>query len=64
MGKDGLQLVLLKCQRCQALFIPPKYNCSQCMGTDFASVVSEWRGKLKTYTTIRVPPLGLRPSSL
>ncbi len=58
MGKDAGQLMVLKCQRCQGLFIPPKYNCPQCTGADFASVAVTGKGKLRTYTTIRVPPLG------
>jgi len=58
MGKNVCQLMVLKCQRCQGLFVPPKYNCPQCTGTDFDSVGVSGKGKVRTYTTIRVPPLG------
>ena len=60
MGKDVDQLMVLKCQRCQGLFIPPKYNCPQCTGENFDRVAVTGKGKLRTYTTIRVPPLGFQ----
>ena len=58
MEKDKNQLKVLKCRQCQGLFVAPKYNCPQCSGTSFESVGVTGEGTLRTYTTIRVPPLG------
>ena len=58
MDKNINQLLVLKCRKCLALSVPPKYNCPHCAGTDFEDVGLHGKGRLLTYTTIRVPPAG------
>lgn len=58
MEKNSSQLIVLKCQQCHGLFVPPKYSCPQCAGTEFKEVSVSGKGRIMTYTTIRVPPLG------
>ena len=58
MGKNMNQLIVLKCQQCHGLFVPPKYSCPQCAGARFNEVALSGKGEIMTYTTIRVPPAG------
>lgn len=58
MGTASNQLMLLKCETCGKLFIPPRYVCAECGGNQFVETVSSGEGEILTYTTIRVPPAG------
>jgi uncharacterized OB-fold protein len=60
MGSNLGQVVLAKCKNCGKLFIPPAYMCSACGDTDFSEMISSGKGKVLSYTTIRVPPLGFQ----
>lgn len=46
----------LKCSNCKKLFIPPKYVCSSCDSTSFESFNYSGKGRIHTYTIIRIPP--------
>jgi len=58
MEKNSNRLEVLKCQRCNRLFVPPRYGCPQCAETQFDEVTLSGKGRIMTYTTIRVPPSG------
>ena len=60
MGNKVGQVILAKCKDCGKLFIPPAYVCSACGSTEFGEVFSSGKGKILSYTTIRVPPLGFQ----
>jgi uncharacterized OB-fold protein len=52
------RLTAVKCQNCGKVYIPPKYICPECESTEFTDITLSGKGKVLTYTTIRVPPLG------
>lgn len=52
------ELIGIKCQRCNQLFLPPQYVCRECGGSEWEEVRLSKNGKISTYTTVRVPPLG------
>ncbi|MFH0845253.1 MAG: OB-fold domain-containing protein [Pseudomonadota bacterium] len=58
MTEQGNKISLDRCKRCEAVFIPPRYACPECGATEFTQSEIDGRGKLLTYTTIRIPPLG------
>ena len=58
MESNSSQLILSKCKKCGNLFIPPVYTCSGCSHNEFQEAVGSGDGKLLSYTTIRIPPLG------
>jgi uncharacterized OB-fold protein len=58
MEKNSDKLIVLRCQKCKGLFVPPKYTCPNCAVNKFEEVELSGKGKIMTYTTIRVPPLG------
>jgi hypothetical protein len=60
MESNLSQVVLAKCKNCGRLFIPPAYMCSDCGSAEFRNVISGGKGKVLSYTTIRVPPLGFQ----
>jgi uncharacterized OB-fold protein len=45
-----------KCTDCGAQFFPPRVVCSGCGGREFEEIKLDDRGKLLTYTVIRVGP--------
>lgn len=45
-----------RCRNCGFVAFPPRVICPQCRGRDFETVVLPERGKLVSYTVIRVPP--------
>jgi uncharacterized OB-fold protein len=45
-----------KCKRCGTIFFPPRVVCSVCQFREFETIKLADRGKLITYTIIRVPP--------
>ncbi len=63
MSKNRNKISADQCRQCGATFIPPKYACSECGGTEFKVSEIDGYGKLLTYTTIRVPPLGFESES-
>jgi uncharacterized OB-fold protein len=46
-----------KCSKCGALFVTKRLICPECKGTDFEALELSGRGKVYTYSTIRVPLL-------
>ncbi|OGP96103.1 MAG: hypothetical protein A2157_19165 [Deltaproteobacteria bacterium RBG_16_47_11] len=58
MEGNSDRLKVLKCQKCHGLFIPPKYVCPQCAGSQLEEVSLSGKGKIMTYTTVRVAPSG------
>lgn len=58
MGTAGRQLTAAKCKGCNQLFLFPRPICPGCDGTEWEEVRLSGQGKVATYTTIRVPPLG------
>lgn len=49
----------LKCKNCGRLYMHPKYICSDCGNEVLGEVNLKGTGEVFSYTTIRVPPLGL-----
>jgi uncharacterized OB-fold protein len=45
-----------KCETCDTKFFPPRLLCPQCKKRDLVPVKLAERGKIITYTIIRVPP--------
>ena len=45
-----------RCQRCQALYLPPRPICVKCAGSDMAWAEIEGRGRLAAFTCISVGP--------
>ena len=45
-----------KCKNCGTIFFPPRVICSSCQSREFESITLQDKGKLLTYTIIRVPP--------
>ena len=45
-----------KCKKCGKVFFPPRLICSACKTKEFEAVILNRKGKLLTYTVIRVPP--------
>lgn len=52
----SIALRACKCASCGALFIPPKYVCSECGNASLEEVPLSGRGVIRSHTTIRVPP--------
>jgi uncharacterized OB-fold protein len=45
-----------KCKGCGAVYFPPRLLCPDCKESSFEKVVLSGRGKVETFTIIRVPP--------
>jgi hypothetical protein len=58
MGDKGDRLTGFKCETCAKLYIPPVYSCSECGQSKFEKVGLTGKGTIRTYTVIRIPPLG------
>ena len=58
MDKISGKFISAKCKKCGRLHIPPVYICLNCNQTEFGEAELSGRGTVRTYTTIRVPPLG------
>jgi hypothetical protein len=58
MDKITGKFISAKCKKCGRLHIPPVYICLNCNQTEFGEAELSGRGTVRTYTTIRVPPLG------
>lgn len=56
MESNSNQLLLAKCENCNKLFSMPVYICSKCGNQEFGRVISSGKGRVLSYTTIRVPP--------
>ncbi len=50
------QLMGSKCQRCGALFAPPRPICIKCQGTEMQWVELKGKGKLAAFTCIAIGP--------
>jgi uncharacterized OB-fold protein len=50
------RLEAAKCKKCGAVSFPPRLVCSSCRAREFESVTLADKGKILTYTIIRVPP--------
>lgn len=48
----------LKCNNCGAVTCPPKMTCQECTGTDLEIIELSGKGKIVTFTTTYVAPLG------
>ena len=46
----------VKCKKCGRVFFPPRLICSACKSKAFETLTLNRKGKLLTYTVIRVPP--------
>jgi hypothetical protein len=45
-----------KCKKCGLVFFPPRLICSQCQNREFEETKLAEKGKVLTFTIIRVPP--------
>ena len=52
------KLLGLKCKACKTITCPPKMTCDACTGTDLKIVELRGSGKIMTFTTTFVAPLG------
>ena len=50
------KLTYSKCQKCGAVFLPPRPICPACQGTAMAVATIKGRGKLVAFTVITTPP--------
>ncbi len=44
-----------KCKKCGKIHFPPRLVCDKCGGRDFETVILPERGKIFTYTIVRLP---------
>jgi uncharacterized OB-fold protein len=61
---DGLErgeLLASRCTGCGARSYPPRSDCPQCLGSEFAWVPVTGKGRLLTYTTVFVAPRHFTP---
>ncbi|MBM4334157.1 MAG: transcriptional regulator [Deltaproteobacteria bacterium] len=58
MPKNYERLILAKCQNCGQIYVPPIYMCTVCGNKEPLEMTASGEGKMLSYTTIRVPPLG------
>jgi uncharacterized protein len=58
----GTTLTALKCKKCNKVYIPPKYLCTECAGNELEELGISGEGKVYSVTTIRVPPTAYRDS--
>ncbi|HEX77243.1 MAG TPA: transcriptional regulator [Dehalococcoidia bacterium] len=58
MATGAEQIPVARCQDCGHYFAPPVYSCAACGSGRIIEAHLSGRGKLATYTIIRVPPLG------
>jgi uncharacterized protein len=56
--KEG-RLEGLKCLDCGAVTVPPKATCDECRSSRLDITVLSGRGRIKTFTVVRVAPEGL-----
>jgi uncharacterized OB-fold protein len=52
------RLLGLRCNGCHTFTCPPKMTCAACTGTDLEIVELQGTGKIVTFTTTYVAPLG------
>jgi hypothetical protein len=52
------RLLGLKCKGCATITCPPKITCQECTGTDLEVAELSGKGKIVTFTTSNVAPLG------
>lgn len=50
------KLTGLRCNSCGKVITPPKHLCPNCKSEDLDIIELSGKGKIKTYTIIRVPP--------
>jgi len=58
MGNHHSNLILIQCNSCGKIFVPPRYLCAECFINEFRDIALSGEGRILTYTTIRFPPLG------
>ncbi len=58
MKNDLKKLIGFQCEKCGKRYVPPIYNCSECGHGQFKEFEFTGKGTIRTYTIIRVPPLG------
>ena len=46
-----------RCSKCGALFVTKRLICPECKGTDFEEIALSGRGKVYTYSAVKVPLL-------
>ncbi|MBI4675996.1 MAG: Zn-ribbon domain-containing OB-fold protein [Elusimicrobia bacterium] len=46
------------CRKCGKVFMPPRGVCDSCRSTDFEMVRLSDKGRIHTFTVIRIPPSG------
>ncbi len=54
------KLLGLKCMNCGAYVVPPKKVCVECRGENFDIVELSGKGRIQTFTVIRVAPEGFQ----
>ncbi len=52
------RLLGLRCNNCGTITCPPKMTCQECAGTDLKITELSGRGKITTFTTTYVAPMG------
>ena len=50
------KLMASRCQKCQALYLPPHPICTKCHGNDMEWVEMKGNGKLAAFTSVAVGP--------
>jgi hypothetical protein len=52
------KLLGLRCKQCGAYTVPPKKVCAECTSEELDVVELSGKGKVQTFTVVRVPPEG------
>ena len=53
------KLMGARCKKCGKLFCPPTADCANCGGNELDWIELSGRGRLLTYTVVRIPPISL-----
>ena len=58
LAKRRYRLIGVECQKCKKRYIGPRKICPNCGSRNLKDVLLSRRGKIYSYTVVRVPPRG------
>jgi uncharacterized OB-fold protein len=59
--EDGASLLAAKCTSCGQIYFPPRNRCSECYSIEMEGVRLGSKGRLYTYTVVRMPVNNYKP---
>lgn len=61
-GLNNGKLLGLRCENCGTYNVPPQGICIECGGHNLKVKEMKGEGTIQTFTVVRVPPEGMKPS--